>query len=121
MPPVAARMNGPDASTSSAVGAGELGLARAFVEGDLDIDGDIVDGILALRGCGINGPGDAVRVLPELARTARTLGSVAQQAGCPVDRGSPGGMAALEAAMPPPSATTTTSATSSTDSSSARR
>ena len=59
---------------------GELGLSRAFVAGDLSLEGDVFD-LLALRDR-FGAAGDHVEVgigpkdLPELIRTARRLGAI---------------------------------------------
>ena len=59
---------------------GELGLSRAFVAGDLSLEGDVFD-LLALRDR-LGAAGDHVEVgigpkdLPELIRTARRLGAI---------------------------------------------
>ena len=56
---------------------GELGLARAYISGDLDIEGDLADGLRQVRGALRDGAGsdqDApARGLPQLAARGRAL------------------------------------------------
>lgn len=57
---------------------GELGVARAFVEGELDLDGDLIDAAALLRPAGRrlseHGPG-AFRSVPRLLDVARKVGA----------------------------------------------
>lgn len=57
---------------------GELGVARAFVEGDLDLDGDVVEAVSLLRPAGQRlaalGTG-ALRSVPRLVEAARRVGA----------------------------------------------
>ena len=54
---------------------GELGAARAFVVGDIDIEGDIFEAIRALRRSGSN-LRTGLRALPRTAAAARRLGAI---------------------------------------------
>jgi cyclopropane-fatty-acyl-phospholipid synthase len=70
----------PDALRRMLYAPGELGLSRAYVAGDLSLEGDIFD-LLHVRDT-LGGAGDHIEVgispkdLPELVRTARRLGAI---------------------------------------------
>lgn len=59
---------------------GELGLARAFVSGDLDVDGDLTDGLrrcwAAVREHGLDGWRMGAREWRDVARAALRLGAI---------------------------------------------
>ena len=68
------RMTSPDACRRVLWSPNELGLARAFVTGELDVDGDIFEVVHALQRAA---PADLRRAfgqLPAVARAARQLG-----------------------------------------------
>ncbi len=54
---------------------GELGLARAYVSGDLDVDGDVIDTLAALRD-GARSDDLGLGVLPAALRAARQTGAL---------------------------------------------
>ncbi len=69
-------LHGPDVLRRLIWSPGELGLARAFVSGDIDLHGDIVEAMQAL---GVAGDGDVrtwVRAAPGLLRAAARLGAL---------------------------------------------
>ena len=102
---------------------GELGLARAFVAGDLDIDGDIFVVLDALAPHVRRvGRGRIAQALPAALLAARRLGIIGGAPKPPPEEHAGRGAAALASgATPRPSPTTTTSATTSTASCSGRR
>lgn len=55
---------------------GELGLARAFVAGDLDFEGDLTAGIMALRPLGRRLHRPSLRTVVDAARLGVSLGAV---------------------------------------------
>lgn len=59
---------------------GEIGLARAYVAGELDVDGDLLDALAAVFGVLQRSPGEAIRLSAadkaEIVRTAVMLGAV---------------------------------------------
>ena len=55
---------------------GELGLGRAFVVGDIDVEGDIVEAIRVLRPGGQNLRSAGLRALPRAATAVRRLGAM---------------------------------------------
>ena len=97
----------------------ELGFARAYVSGDIEIQGDLLEGMSVLEQISdpMNGPG--VRIDTE---TKRALMKTAVRLGvmdCPRSRrprrsSPPAVLGTTNDAMPPRSATTMTSATTST-------
>ena len=97
----------------------ELGFARAYVSGDIEIQGDLLAGLSVLEQVSdpINGPG--VRIDTEtksaLVKTALRLGVIAcPRSRRPRRRSWRAGVGTTSGATPPGSATTTTSATTST-------
>lgn len=56
----------------------ELGLARAYVAGDLELDGGIFDTLVALRDAKPASNGTAMRVLPAVIAAARASGSLSR-------------------------------------------
>ena len=98
---------------------GELGLARAFVAGELDVEGDLADGLSRFwrvaRARGLTGG----RRSPTLARDALALAAAARRARPAAGAAGVGGAAraaacTAAAATAPPSRTTTTCPTTST-------
>lgn len=93
--PVTVVVRSPDALRRLLYAPGELGLARAHVVGDIDIDGDIFD-LLAVRDV-LGGATDHVRVgpswrdAPALARTLRELGALGRPLPPPVEEARPRG------------------------------
>ena len=55
---------------------GELGLGRAFVVGDIDVEGDMFEAVRVLRVSGENLSAAAFRALPRAATVARRLGAM---------------------------------------------
>ena len=101
---------------------GELGLARAYVAGELDVEGDLATAFAALSSAGRLAPGDE-SAGPSLARaagrccgTAARLGVLGPNPAPPPEevRLTGAGRPHSRAGTPPPSPTTTTSATTST-------
>ena len=68
------RVHSPDAFRRLLWSPNELGIARAYVVGDLDADGDIFELVAAVRGCLPEDKGELLRLLPTAVRTARRLG-----------------------------------------------
>ena len=68
------RVHSPDAFRRLLWSPNELGLARAYVVGDLDADGDIFELVAAVRGCMPEDRGELLRLMPTALRTARRLG-----------------------------------------------
>ena len=108
----------PDALRRIVTAPGELGFGRAYVAGDLDVEGDIYDALtlrdamprLKLSAEAVGGRSQAHRARrPEAAAARRP-----RRRACAVD-------ATARSATPPRSRTTTTCRTSSTSSCSARR
>ena len=100
----------------------EIGLSRAYVMGELDLDGDIFETLQALRDAVTLDSGLAIRLAPRALAAARATGALG--APLPPPRGggaAPRPPALAASATRPPSATTTTSATTSTSWCSARR
>jgi cyclopropane-fatty-acyl-phospholipid synthase len=54
---------------------GELGLARAYVSGDLDVEGDLAEGLSRFWALGAS-PRPGVKDVPEILRTAVRLGAI---------------------------------------------
>ncbi len=67
---------------------GELGVARAFVAGDLDFDGDLIELLAALRPAGRRLPHDP-RALPAVLRAARELNVVGRPIPPPAEEARP--------------------------------
>ena len=68
------RVHSPDAFRRLLWSPNELGLGRAYVVGDLDVDGDIFELVAAVRGCLPEDKGELLRLMPTAVRTARRLG-----------------------------------------------
>ena len=69
---------------------GELGVARAFVVGDIDVEGDIFEALRALRPAGSNLRA-GWRTLPRTAVAARRLGAVGPPLPAPPEEARPRG------------------------------
>jgi cyclopropane-fatty-acyl-phospholipid synthase len=69
---------------------GELGVARAFVAGDIDVEGDIFGALQALRPAGQN-LRKGLRSLPQTAVTARRLGALGRPLPPPREEARPRG------------------------------
>ena len=99
----------------------ELGLGRAFVTGEVDIEGDLFAVLAAVEAVGL----EDIRITPRTVRTALTaawqVGALGLPPAPPAQEGRPRGPRHSRTATPRPSATTTTSATGSTAWSSARQ
>ena len=94
----------------------ELGLGRAYVAGELDLDGDLFDVVMAFRDAKpeVASAGRAWKVLPTAVKAAKRIGAL----GRPTASAAGGGTAARLAPLPAArctrrSGTTTTSATTS--------
>ena len=70
---------------------GELGLARAFVTGDIDIDGDLIETIRALRQGGKNLQ-KVSRILPRIVVTAFRMGVIGRPLPLPSEEARPRGI-----------------------------
>ena len=120
-PPATLRLRSPDALRRMLWAPDELGLGRAYVAGELDVEGDIVDGLGALE---IAPPrGVRTRAHPAARRGGsrrRSTSSARRRRRRPRRRTSTVG-ATRSAATRRRSRTTTTSATTSTRSCSDRR
>jgi len=70
------RFNGPDALRRIIWSPDELGVARAFVAGDIDVDGDVASVLRALQ-VGLRGDLSVLlRATPELLRGVRSVGAL---------------------------------------------
>ena len=70
------RINGPDALRRIIWSPDELGVARAFVAGEIDVTGNVADVLRALQ-VGLRGDlGVLLRSAPELLRGVRTVGAL---------------------------------------------
>jgi cyclopropane-fatty-acyl-phospholipid synthase len=69
------QVQSPDAIRRIVRAPGELGLARAFVSGEIDVDGDLFELIAALRPAGMR-IGQAIVAVPALLGPARRLGVI---------------------------------------------
>jgi cyclopropane-fatty-acyl-phospholipid synthase len=69
---------------------GELGLGRAFVTGQLDVDGDIFEVLSTLRDA-VRFDGRAVRALPAVIRSARAVGALGRPLPRPAEEATPRG------------------------------
>ncbi len=111
-------LRSPDALRRIVWAPGELGIARAFVAGDLSVEGDIFEVLVALRDAS---PNDLrlldARTLAATVRAARRLGALGAPLPLPPRSAGPPGASTRRHATPGRSATTTTSATTSTGSS----
>ena len=86
------RLHSPDALRRILWAPGELGVSRAFVAGDLSIEGDVFDVLSALRAAS---PGDLRRIEPRTLlttlRAARRLGAVGAPLPPPPEESRPAG------------------------------
>ena len=85
------RLRSPDALRHLLWAPGELGLGRAYVAGDIDIDGDIFATIRALRPAGAQlrfGP----RQLAAVALAAQRMGAIGRRPPPPPEEARPNGM-----------------------------
>ena len=69
------RLHSPDAVRRILWSPNELGLGRAYVVGDVDVDGDIFEIVAALRDRLPEDKGELLRFLPTAVRAARRLGA----------------------------------------------
>lgn len=84
------RLRSPHALRRVLWAPGELGVARAFVAGDLDVDGDLYEAIRALRPAAANLRA-GWRALPRTAAAARRLGAVGRPLPPPPEEARPRG------------------------------
>ncbi|MFP4514105.1 MAG: class I SAM-dependent methyltransferase [Acidimicrobiales bacterium] len=84
----------PDAIRRIMWAPGELGLARAYVCGDIDIAAghDLIEGLRSLRAAAPERPMFSPRILRETASAARTLGVVGKPLPPPPEEASPRGV-----------------------------
>lgn len=80
--PAQLQVSSPAALTRMMWAPGELGLARAFVSGELNIDGDIVAGIAAVSDNNLTAA-TAAKTLPLLLPTLRSIGAIGTQPAIP--------------------------------------
>ncbi|CAN0103893.1 unnamed protein product, partial [Phaeothamnion confervicola] len=73
---VTLRIHSADALRRLLWAPGELGVGRAYVAGDIDIDGDAVTGITALRDVAPSNLRFGFRIAPAVLRSARRLGAL---------------------------------------------
>ena len=66
----------PDALRRMLWAPGEIGLSRAYVAGDLDVEGELVAVLTALRAVPARSRGTIARSLPAMARAARAVGAL---------------------------------------------
>jgi cyclopropane-fatty-acyl-phospholipid synthase len=83
----------PDALRRMLWAPGELGLARAYVAGDLDVDGDILRVLEVLRDAPVRAAGrlEVVRTAGRVARAARTVGALGRPLEVPPEEARPRG------------------------------
>ena len=85
-------LNGPDALRRIIWSPDELGVARAFVAGEIDMTGNVADGLRALQ-VGLRGDlGVLLRSAPELLRGVRTVGALGSRPQPPPDEVVPRGV-----------------------------
>jgi cyclopropane-fatty-acyl-phospholipid synthase len=84
------RLRSPDALRRVLWSPGELGIARAFVAGDIDVDGDLFEAIRSLRPAASNLRA-GWRALPRTAAAARRLGAVGRPLPPPPEEARPRG------------------------------
>jgi cyclopropane-fatty-acyl-phospholipid synthase len=90
--PGALRVRSPDALRRLLWAPGELGLARAFVAGDLEVDGDIFDVLDALRlAADVDDPRFALRLAPRALAAARATGALGPPLPPPAEEARPHG------------------------------
>lgn len=70
---------------------GELGVARAFVTGEIDIDGNLIETLRALRSGGQN-LRKVSRMLPRMVVTASRLGAIGRPLSLPPEEARPRGL-----------------------------
>ena len=85
------RLRSPDALRRVLWSPGELGVARAFVAGDIEVDGDVYEAIKALRPAAAN-LRSGWRTLPRTAAAARRLGAIGWPLAPPLEEARPRGM-----------------------------
>ncbi len=86
------RLNRPEALRRIVWSPDELGLARAYVAGDVDIEGPMIDVLRALQ-VGVGGDTSAVlRSAPELIRAARSVGGLGSRPRPPAEEVVPHGI-----------------------------
>ncbi len=83
-------IHSPDALRHVLWAPGELGVARAFVAGDIEVEGDIVAAIAALRPAGVS-LGTGLRVLPRTVAVARRVGALGRPLPPPPEEARPRG------------------------------
>jgi len=86
----ALRLRSPDALRRVLWSPGELGVARAFVVGDIDVDGDLFEAIRALRPAASNLRA-GWRALPRTVTAAKRLGAVGRPLPPPPEEARPRG------------------------------
>jgi cyclopropane-fatty-acyl-phospholipid synthase len=108
------QIRSPDAIRRMLWAPGELGVARAFVSGDIALDGDLFSLLRTLQG---SAPTDlrsiGAKALPTMIGATRRLGLLGGPLPPPAEECRPAGSTRPDG-MPRPSATTTTSAMTST-------
>jgi len=81
----------PDALRRMLWSPGELGLARAYVAGDLDVEGDLYRVLMALRSLPHLGMREGLRATPAVAVAARRLGGLRPPLPMPPEEARPRG------------------------------
>jgi cyclopropane-fatty-acyl-phospholipid synthase len=66
----------PDALRRMLWSPGELGMARAYVAGDLDVQGELTEVLAALRAVPARSSGSMARTLPAVVRASRAVGAL---------------------------------------------
>lgn len=86
-------VRGPDALRRMLWAPGELGLARAYVSGDLDVDGDILRVLEVLRDAPVRTAGrlELVRMAGQVAQAARAVGALGRPLEAPPEEARPQG------------------------------
>lgn len=82
----------PDALRRMLWSPGELGLARAYVAGDIEVEGDVPDILRVMRTANLHGPRMALRAAGSVAQVARQTGALGRPLPAPPQEARPRGL-----------------------------
>jgi cyclopropane-fatty-acyl-phospholipid synthase len=87
------RVRGPAALRHMVWSPGELGLARAYITGALDLEGDLIATLATLTSAPVRHAGrvEVARSVPHLLRAARSVGALGPRPAIPVEEARPRG------------------------------